>query len=205
MNNIVSLAEKFVRNCFDSLEHSSLVYHNIGHTTEVVDEVKQLISEIRLSPEEQEILLIAAWFHDTGYLHTYENHEEKSAEICKDFLDSRKYPQDKAARVIDCILATRLPQRPSNLAEEILCDADLSYAGKENFHKRSSLLKKEWELNRNFKAGEEEWLRKNINFLNSVDYFTGAAKQKYTIEKNKNLAELLQRFSDIKNKKLSPL
>jgi hypothetical protein len=41
-----------------------------------------------------------------------------------------------------CICATKLPQRPKSLLEEIVCDADKYNLGTENFLKSDELLKK---------------------------------------------------------------
>ena len=197
MNDLIKATEKFVRDQFISINHSNLVYHNISHSVEVVDTVKEFIKEIKLTPQEQEELIIGAWFHDVGYLYTYDGHESKSIEICNTFLRKNSYPEEGIKRVTNLILATRMPQKPTNRIEEILCDADLSHAGKKGFYSRSLLLKEEWELSQNIKISEYDWLKKSINFLVSLNFFTPAAREKYTKQKIKNLEKLKSRLSEM--------
>jgi hypothetical protein len=40
-------------------------YHDCSHTLEVVSAVKELSIAEKLSPLESEMVIIAAWFHDT--------------------------------------------------------------------------------------------------------------------------------------------
>ncbi|RPI70912.1 MAG: HD domain-containing protein, partial [Ignavibacteriales bacterium] len=60
-----------------------MVYHNIEHTKEVVETAKEIGINSGLTEDEMEVLLFAAWFHDTGITEIYNNHEEKSAQIAK--------------------------------------------------------------------------------------------------------------------------
>jgi HD superfamily phosphodiesterase len=53
-------------------------YHDCSHTLEVVSAVKELSIAEKLSPLESEMVIIAAWFHDTGYIKGAENHENES-------------------------------------------------------------------------------------------------------------------------------
>jgi predicted metal-dependent HD superfamily phosphohydrolase len=192
--SIVDKAEEFVRKEFSQVNNSRLVYHDINHTAEVVDTVKELYEKVSLTTDEKDMLLIAAWFHDVGYLYDYKNHEQRSAEICRQFLNSSGFPLNKTERILEMILATKMPQSPKNLPEEILCDADLSHTGKKGFHNRSLLLKEEWEKNSGRKFSDEEWIRKSISFLSSTYYFTPAAKESYSKQKEKNLIKLKNRL-----------
>ena len=44
------------------------MYHNLNHVQNVVKQVKEIGKESGISKKELEDLVIAAWFHDLGYL-----------------------------------------------------------------------------------------------------------------------------------------
>jgi predicted metal-dependent HD superfamily phosphohydrolase len=96
---------------------------------------KTIGAACRLSAEELEGVILAAWFHDAGYVEAIEGHEEKSVEIATSFLRENGYPQEKIARVAACIRATKMPQNPKTLMEQVLCDADISHLAR-----RTSLM-----------------------------------------------------------------
>ena len=65
--------------------------------------------------------------------------------IAHNFLHSIGYPSSKIEQVKQCIVATQMPQNPSSLVEELLCDADLHHLGKPDFQKYTELLRLEFE------------------------------------------------------------
>jgi len=79
---------------------------------------------------DREILTIATYLHDiAAHLYTWEEHNTKSAEVARQFLNERGYPADKTARVIAAIMAHRLPRSrveagKMSMEEKVLYDAD---------------------------------------------------------------------------------
>ena len=66
-----------------------LCYHNTEHTLDVISQSEQIALSERVSSSKELLLLkIAALFHDTGFLHVYNGHEEKSCEIAVEKLNS---------------------------------------------------------------------------------------------------------------------
>ena len=153
------------------------VYHNYRHTTEVVDYVRKLCKKSEVPEEDTEIVTLAAWFHDTGYIEKSENHEDVSAEIASKFLSDKNYPEEKTLKVIGCINATKYPCNPGNLLEEIICDADLYHIGTKDYEDKSDLLRVEWEKSKDKIYTELEWLKLNIDFLTNHKFFTKFAKK----------------------------
>jgi predicted metal-dependent HD superfamily phosphohydrolase len=141
-----------------------------------------------------EMLLIAAWFHDSGITETYNNHEEKSAQIAREFLAMNKYPDEKINTVSNLIIVTKIPQNPKNLLEEIICDADISHIGRKGFNTRSQLLRAEWETLQNKKITDFEWLKSNIEFVAGNKFRTRYAKQNFEKQRLKNLDKLQKKL-----------
>ena len=72
------------------------------------------------------------------------------------------------------IMATRIPQTPSNLMQEILCDADLDYLGRDDYFIISQRLLDELKNSRDLSP--TEWKKIQLDFFNKHQYFTDSAK-----------------------------
>ena len=175
---------------------TDLSFHNMEHTIEVVEEVREIGLAENLSEQELFLTEISAWFHDTGYNQNEPcdmNHEEKSTQIAAVFL-KEKLPKEQIEIITANIIATKLSVAPANKMEAIICDADLSHLGKDNFYQRSEELRKE--LNNHGKFGEfskKRWLLENIKFLCEHNYHTNFSLKNYKPEKEKRIAELMQK------------
>lgn len=148
-----------------------------------------------------EIVELAAWFHDVGYVDRVEGHEERSVELARKFLSDAGYPAEKIDRVIGCIRATRVPQLPSTIEEQVLCDADLLHLGTEEFFHKGELLKEEIQLRSGQQQDRREWLRVNLEFLNQHPFHTAFARRTYGPRREENIREVEGRLRDHGNRK----
>lgn len=194
MSDLLNKVSKYASKTINKKLPKEIVYHNIEHTKEVVDTANKIGKHSGLSESEIEILLIAAWFHDTGIINSYTDHEEKSASIAKDFLQQNNYPAKKIEKVINLILATKMPQKPKTLSEKVICDADISHIGKKEFNTRSQLLRTEWETKLGKKTNDKDWLKNNIDFLSHSKFHTKYAKENFEEQRLKNLTMLKKRL-----------
>ena len=169
-NDFFKEVQSFVFNLLKNNLSPKVVYHNYNHTHEVVQAVFEIAVAENIIEEELEVLLLAAWFHDTGYIEGIENHEDKSKSIAKQFLEEKNYPEDKLLKVFSLIDATGMPQKPSNKLEEIICDADLFHLGTENYIGKSNLLRSEWEQLCDKYLTDIEWLKSTEEFLSKHSY-----------------------------------
>ncbi len=169
---ILTNAETFVRDVFDKQINDHFAFHNIDHTINVANAVKEITAHYPLTNEDEFALKLAALFHDIGFsTHIIENHEKESESIAKHFLEN-KIAEGIIENVQACIQATKMPQRPLNLIEKLICDADLYHLGTNNFLQFSKRLKKEREQYFNIVISDEDWRQRNIQFLESHKYFT---------------------------------
>jgi len=110
----------------------SIKFHTLQHTQEVVKGCEVISEDTPLPDEDRLALLIAAWFHDTGYTSGQaKDHETMSIQLATDFLDAHGVSEELKTKVIGCINATRMPQSPINTIERIIVDADLFHLGTE--------------------------------------------------------------------------
>lgn len=166
------------------------LYHNFYHTSEIVKSCNQLGKLAGLGEEESEILELAAWFHDTGFIKGYKEHEIESMRIAKDFLTKEEYSKEKTAKVLSCIKATSRSEAPQNKLEMLLCDADFSHTGDKEFASKAALLKLEWENFGMSNCSDLEWDKNQLKFLSSVSYYTKEAEELYGAQRLSNIVAL---------------
>jgi predicted metal-dependent HD superfamily phosphohydrolase len=194
MSDLLEKASEYASGIISEKLPKGIVYHNLDHTKEVVATAEEIGKNSGLSSDDMEMLLIAAWFHDSGITETYNNHEEKSAQIAREFLAMNKYSDEKINTVSNLIIVTKIPQNPKNLLEEIICDADISHIGRKGFNTRSQLLRAEWETLQNKKITDFEWLKSNIEFVAGNKFRTRYAKQNFEKQRLKNLDKLQKKL-----------
>lgn len=177
---------------------ASITYHSTHHTAEVVNSAMEIADEQDLNDADKEILGLAAWFHDIGYIDGKEGHEERSAKVATAFLQSHDYPASQIEKIVGCILATRMPQDPQSNLEQILCDADMMHLASDDYFKKSDLLHKELTETNICNVNETEWLEMNKDFLTNHCFFTSYAKGKYTGKVKDNLRKVCERLNSWK-------
>lgn len=170
----------------------SLYYHDLQHTKDVVSATEEICLAEDISPEEKEIAMIAAWFHDTGYTKSYIGHEDESMEIAAEFLNGIGYPENDTKLVVQLISATRYKHEPENILEACLIDADRLGMGKVSFLLRGELLRKEWEINLDKYHSTKEWLDIQVNYLKDTRFFTEYASRHYNELKDNNVERVLR-------------
>jgi predicted metal-dependent HD superfamily phosphohydrolase len=199
-NTLVHKARAHVEALLKAAKPEWVTYHNFEHAKAVAKASKTIGSACRLSADDLEGVILAAWFHDAGYVEAIEGHEEKSVEIATSFLRKNGYPETKIARVAGCIRATQMPQNPKTLMEQVLCDADVSHLASEDYLEVSELIRLEIEHRMGRKLAEAEWLTMNTLFVAGHQYHTDYARSKYTPQHAANLAALKERSNRLKGR-----
>ncbi|MEP0984365.1 HD domain-containing protein [Ekhidna sp.] len=190
MKEIVKEVSTYCKEILTGERCSSLPFHNLTHTEEVVDGVKKICKNEGIVGNDREILIISAWFHDTGLVQKYAGHEEVSISLVKDFLQTRDYPEGNIEQIVKCIGATKLPQNPTTQLAEVLCDADLFHVSTPNFFYRKLLLRKEWETELGTTFTDLEWHHVNHDFLRNHQYFTEYGKKVLAKGQDKNILKV---------------
>ncbi|QEC68382.1 HD domain-containing protein [Panacibacter ginsenosidivorans] len=187
------IKRKVLRQLEDQLPEN-LTYHNASHTADVLEQAQYIAQQEGFTNEEEIMLLkIAALFHDTGFLKVYKNHEAKGCAIVR---VQMQHIFDEAAleKICGLIMATKIPQKPLTPLEEIICDADLDYLGREDFGPISNALRLEFLAN-NIVKNDREWQEKQISFFEQHKYFTATSNSKRNSRKQERLQELKTIFS----------
>lgn len=198
MENLIKQVEDFVTHFLNENLDSKFVYHNLAHTQRVVNKAQELIEESDLSDLEQQQLIIAAWFHDTGFTKTIDGHEAESVKIASAFLKKHNVSEENIAVISKIILSTEMNYEPKTKLEGLIKDADCAHVSSKKYENYASLLRKEWELTINKKPSKPEWIDENIKFLTNHSYYSDLAMSKWQSRKGKNLAKLIQSQNKIK-------
>lgn len=184
--------EVYVTDLFHKLQPDHLVLHNLDHTETVVKKVNEIAGHYNLNEEDMMIVYVAAWFHDTGYLQEKpENHEHKSVEIMKEFLNQQNVGEEIIEKIEKCILATRAPRTPLDLNAEILCDADTyQFGSKKEFKRTNKLAFEEANTFSEFKLTKSEFDETTVKLLSNHKYYTTYCKEILNDVKKENIKKV---------------
>jgi HD superfamily phosphodiesterase len=194
---ILNEAQAYVTELFQKEVDPLFLFHNLDHTQQVVRAAEEIAAHYGLNDEDRLVLLLAAWFHDTGFSNGQaEEHEKESILLATEFLLSQNVDGEIILRVSSAIQATRMPQSPLSQVEKIMCDADLYHLGTQDFKKMNACLKTEQEAYFKREFGKKEWRQRNIDFLEAHQYFTDYCQQKLEPQKQQWIKELRKKQGD---------
>lgn len=193
METLLLEAEKYVSSLLNNELKHHFLYHNLGHTQRVVAATKEIIEGEQIGEEEANKLIITAWFHDTGYTKSINNHEELSVEIATKFLKDHDASDDFIDGVSHLIMATKMGYEPLNHLEKVIRDADCAHFKDKDYSEVGELLRREWELSQDKSYDDIQWIKENISFFTKHHrYYTDFALENWQGGKDKNLASLFK-------------
>ena len=167
-----------------------LYYHCEAHTVDVLGSTRWLIDSENIETHDKILLETAALYHDAGMIVQYKDHESASVIIAKQVLPGFGYTEPEINKIAGLIMVTKLPQCPQNLAEQIICDADLDYLGRDEFFIHAFKLRLEWQTNGIRTTTLHEWFEIQVKFLTEHQYFTKSAMLHRNEKKLHHLAEI---------------
>jgi uncharacterized protein len=169
-------------------------YHNTSHTLYVQEKAIQIGRHEHCNEKEIELLSAAALWHDTGYIRTYNGHEEESCRLAEKYLPEFEFTTIDIGQITGMIMATKMPQQPHNKLQQIIADADLEYLGTLDAAEKARLLFKELQ-SLTPSLTEAAWNKMQIAFLQSHHYFTKYCNTHKEPVKQDYLNELLAQTS----------
>ncbi len=165
-----------------------LAYHCIDHIIDVANICEDYIKYYDVPKEMAKLIRIAAVSHDYGYIESPFGHEELGIVDLQPLL-SPVLTAEEIEVINGMIRATKIPQKPKTLYEQIVADADLDYLGRKDYDKLSANLFKEF-LHFDVVSNEKEWLDLQISFLENHKFHTEWAKKNRNKLKSEKLEEL---------------
>ncbi|HIP36426.1 MAG TPA: hypothetical protein EYG85_06195 [Crocinitomix sp.] len=186
-------AERHIMHILETKLSPNLHYHSIRHTKDVTQAVERLALMEGITDEDLFLLKSAATYHDAGFVEKYDANEEIGMRMAREILPKYGYTQEQIDVIDGLIKSTEIPQSPKNLLQEIMCDADLDYLGRDDFHEIADLLRRE--LREHGKINSDKlWDEIQIKFLTQHTYFTKSAIKTRQSKKMKHLEELKEKL-----------
>ncbi|MEM9719366.1 MAG: Pycsar system effector family protein [Bacteroidota bacterium] len=182
--------ESFAKDLLINHLPEGFTYHNLAHTEQVVKAVKEIGKASQLSEDDIQTLILAAWFHDLGYIESYEDHEEVGMQMARDFFSKHELSTDRIDAICQLIEATKLEHLPRTLMERVIKDADLYNLATPDALFSAQLIREEGEIFRNEHFSDKKWNKMNLIFLENHSFFTEYGKTILEKVKKKNIQKL---------------
>jgi len=186
-------AERHIMKVLEKGLSRSLHYHSIAHTKDVVRAVERYALLEGVTDEGLFLLKSAATYHDAGFVENYEKNEPIGARMAEEILPKYGYSEQHIEKIKELIYVTQIPHKPKNKLEEIICDADLDYLGRDDFHEIADKLRLELKEHGKIDS-DRKWDEMQVSFLKMHRYFTPTAIASRLDKKKRNLQEVLDRL-----------
>jgi predicted metal-dependent HD superfamily phosphohydrolase len=200
----LKIVDEYIRDLFRDELPNGIKYHDANHTLHPTRGVVASANRIALSeniPErDRELLITAAYFHDTGYIRQFGKNEPIAARMAGRILKLIGYKPGEIKKIQKMILATDLECKPQTHIEKILCDADLDHFGREDFFNLDGKLREGRRI-RGLDVGDDaKWYQGTLGVLENHQYYTKSQKKLRDKEKQKNLQGVIKKLEDIEKR-----
>lgn len=186
-------AERHIMKLLEQKLSKQLHYHSIAHTKDVVSAAERIALLEGVTDEGLFVLKSAATYHDAGFVEQYDKNEPIGVRLAQEILPKYGYTQEHIDTIKELIYVTTIPHQPKTLLEQIMCDADLDYLGRDDFHEIADRLRRE--LREHGKINSDRaWDETQVKFLTAHKYFTATAKGMRDKKKEENLNEIKERL-----------
>jgi predicted metal-dependent HD superfamily phosphohydrolase len=189
MQQIAALAKKHYRN---------LPYHNFAHALKVRKAALKFVRRCKKYqvPINQEVVEIAALFHDAGYDQVKNNKEELACKIAEQELKKLNYSAKTIKQVKQSIMATKAGHPLKTNEQKVLRAADLSSFTEnyKNFLAASKKIEKEYHLLYSKKPFPvQKWTQMVLSYMDPPIHLTPKYYQdNFHVKAIKNINKYLQ-------------
>ena len=201
----LKIVDQYIRELFKDELPDGIKFHDANHTLHPTKGVVAVANRIaiseNISEHDRELLIAAAYFHDTGYIREYDKNEPIAARMAGRILKLIGYKPHEIEEVQKMILSTDLDREPKTHFEKILCDADLDNLGREDFFKLDGKLREGRGARGLDVSDDAKWYRGTLEFMKKHQYYTESQKKLREKGKQKNIKRLLNKLENIKKKR----
>jgi uncharacterized protein len=199
------MVDQYIRALFKDELPGGIKYHGANHTLHpargVVAVANRIAISENISEHDRELVIAAAYFHDTGYIREYDKNEPIAARMAGRILKLIGYKPNEIEKIQTMILSTDLAREPKTHAEKILCDADLDHFGREDFFKLDGKIR-EGRRARGIDVSDElKWYKGTLEIITRHKYYTESQKKLREEQKQKNIKRLLNKLENLEKKK----
>jgi class 3 adenylate cyclase/predicted metal-dependent HD superfamily phosphohydrolase len=192
-------AERHIMRILENQLSPKLLYHSINHTIDVTKAVERIAIMEGITDEDLFLLKSAATYHDAGFIEKYENNEAVGMRLAREILPKYGYTDDQINIIDGLIKSTEIPQSPSTHLQQVMCDADLDYLGRDDFHEIADLLRRELREHGQLDS-DRKWDEIQLSFLEEHTYFTASAIRLRRKKKRKHMDDIRTRLKSFNYK-----
>jgi predicted metal-dependent HD superfamily phosphohydrolase len=200
----LKIVDRYIRKLLKEKLPAGLKFHIADHTLHptrgVVTSANRIAISENISEHDRELLITAAYFHDSGYIRKYNKNEPIGAEMAGRILKLFGYKLNEIIKIQKMILSTDLEREPKTHLEKILCDADLDHFGREDFFELDGKLRKELRAQGIDVSDEAKWYKDTLELITTHQYYTESQKKLREKGKQKNIKGLLKKLTNIEQK-----
>jgi len=201
----LKVVDQYIRELFRDELPDGIKYHDADHTLHPTRGVVAIANRIGISENiseyDRELLIAAAYFHDTGYIREYDKNEPIAARMAGRILKIIGYKPNEIEKVQKMILSTDLAREPKTHLEKILCDADLDNLGRKDFFKLDGKLRAGRRARGIDVSDDAKWYRSTLKIIKKHQYYTESQKKLREKGKQENIKRLLEKLESIERKK----
>ena len=201
----LKVVDEYIRDLFKDELPGGLKYHDAKHTLHptkgVVAAANRIAISEKISEEDRELLVAAAYFHDSGYIREYGKNEPIVARIAGRILKLIGYKPDEIEMIQKMILATDLAVKPQTHVEKILCDADLDHFGREDLFELDGKLREGRRIRGLDVNDDLKWFQGTLAVITNHQYYTESQKKLRDKQKQKNIKKLLTKLEKIEKRR----
>ncbi len=201
----IKIVDEYIRKLFREELPDGIKFHDADHTLHPTKGVVAVANRIaiseNISEHARELLITAAYFHDTGYIREYDKNEPIAARMAGRIIKIIGYKPNEIEKIQRMILSTDLEREPETHVEKILCDADLDNLGREDFFKLDGKLREGRRARGIDVSDDVKWYRSTLEILKKHHYYTESQKKLREKGKQKNIKKLLNKLENIEKKK----
>ena len=169
-------AEAFIVSLLKENLSPELLYHNIGHTLDVLDAALKISESEKISARMKSGSCASPYFFMMQVSYMYiKIMRSQGCEMAREYLPGFGFTKAQITAICEMIMSTQIPQRPKTRLDRIIADADLDYLGREDVYIIADKLHEEMKLH-NQLPDEKKWIPFQIDFLKQHQYFTDYSK-----------------------------
>jgi predicted metal-dependent HD superfamily phosphohydrolase len=196
----LKIVDQYLRELFRDELPNGIKYHDADHTLHPTKGVVAIANDIaiaeNISENDRELLITAAYFHDTGYIREYDRNEPIAARMAGRILKLIGYKPNEIEKIQNMILSTDLAVEPKTHLEKILCDADLDHLGRPDFLEFDSKLR-EGRRNRGVDVSDDEkWYNGTLNLIINHKFYTESQRKLREEQRQKNIQTLINKLKE---------
>ena len=205
----LKMVDRYIRELFKDELPEGIKYHDANHTLHptkgVVASANRIAISEKISENDRELVITAAYFHDTGYIRQYEKNEPIAARMAGRILKLIGYKPSEMAKIQRMILSTDIEREPKTHLEKILCDADLDHFGREDLFKMDEKVREGLRIKGIDVNDDAKWYKGTLELLRKHQFYTESQKKLREKTKQKNIKRLIKKSENIEKKKQSQM